>query len=121
MSGLLGDLLHPVEEGLLAAPEGIRRRVAGASASAAVVAASTSVDSSASISSGVHPARSSSASGGRVKSVSGSTLAFAVTAAPPFSLCRSTVARWTFKLRAKASMEERRRCWRPTTRRPAAA
>ena len=42
-------------------------------------------------------------------------------AASPFSHCRSTVARWTFRLRAKASIDERRRCCRPTTSSPAAA
>ena len=38
-----------------------------------------------------------------------------------FSHWRSTVARWTVRLRANASIDERRRCCSPTTSRPAAA
>ena len=51
------------------------------------------------------------------------SLAFAASAAAarPFSHCRSTVARWTLRLRANASIEESSRCCRPTTSSPAAA
>ena len=38
-----------------------------------------------------------------------------------FSHCLSTVARCTFRLRANASIDERRRCCKPTTSSPAAA
>ena len=44
-----------------------------------------------------------------------------VASARPFSHCRSTVARWTLRLRAKASIDESSRCCRPTTSSPAAA
>ena len=89
-----------------------RRRRAGDSASAAAVTASISAASSASSSSGVHSARSSSASGAVVKSSARSSLSATArsTAACLLSHCRSTVARWTFRLRAKASIEESSRC-----------
>ena len=95
----------------------------GASASAAAVAASISVASSASSSSGVQL-------GALVVGVGRpgeerapvQSLAFAASRRrAPSPTAARPCARWTFRLRAKASMEESSRCWRPTTSRPAAA
>ena len=105
-------------------------------ASAAPVRASMCSFSSASISSSSHPPRSSSASGGvrngscrrfpaAGSSVEGPSAPFPATAgtlSPAVARhCRSTVARCTAKPRANASIDESRRCCRPTTSSPAAA
>jgi hypothetical protein len=95
----------------------------GETASAVAVTASIWAVSSASSSSGVHSPRSSSASGGLVRSSASLAPVFAAlaAAASPFFRCLSTVARWTVRLRANASIDERRRCCKPTTSSPEAA
>ena len=102
-----------------------QRRVVEAVLSAAKVAACICAFSSASNASPSHSARSSSASGA-VSRPSGCTSVVLLERRLRRShqgvrQCRATVSRCAFRLRANASVEESRRCCKPTTSKPAAA
>ena len=121
---LLGDLLHPVEQRLLAAPErfggGVARRLGlggrgGGLDLGGLLGLELLGRPLAALVVGVgRRGEELPLLGRRLRRASAA-------AACPFSHCRSTVARWTLRLRAKASIDERRRCCRPTTSSPAAA